>query len=322
FVAESATWRCDLAASSCRKATPAEAQQGGGGRGGRGGGAGAAGGRGGAPADGTPAVRTSPDGTKEALIWNYNLTVRDAATKKNEIALSTDGSEGDAYEFGSIVWSPDSTRIAANRVRPGYRREVHYVESSPADQLQPKHSVNVYAKPGDALALPQPVIFDVASRTQLAVDNTLFPNPYDLSRFQWRKDSRAVTFEYNQRGHQVFRVIEADAATGKARAVISEEAKTFFNYRTANGNLADTGKKYRYDLEDGKDVIWMSECDGWNHLYLMDGATGRVKNQITKGQWVVRAVIKVDESARQIIFSAGGMNAGQDPYFLDYYRIN
>ena len=280
------------------------------------------GGRGGAPADGTPPVRTSPDGTKEALIWNYNITVRDAATKKGEIALSTDGSEGDAYEFGSIAWSPDSKKIAANRVRPGYRREVHYVESSPADQLQPKHTTNVYAKPGDALALPQPVIFDVATKTRLTVDNTLFPNPYGLSNFQWRKDSRAVTFEYNQRGHQVFRVIEADAATGKARAVISEEPKTFFNYRTANGSLADSGKKYRYDLEDGKDVIWMSERDGWNHLYLLDGATGRVKNQITKGDWVVRAVIKVDEPAKQIIFSAGGMNAGKDPYFLSVYRIN
>ena len=267
-------------------------------------------------------MRPSPDGTKEALIWNYNITVRDAATKKNETLLSTDGSEGNAYDFGSIAWSPDSKKIAANRVRPGYRREVHYVESSPADQLQPKHSVNVYAKPGDALALPQPVIFDVASRKQLAIDNTLFPNPYELSRFQWRKDSSAVTFEYNQRGHQVYRVIEADAMTGRTRAVIAEEPKTFFDYRQANGGLADSGKKYRYDVNDGQEVIWMSERDGWNHLYLYDGVTGRVKNQITKGDWVVRAVIKVDEAARRILFSAGGMNAGQDPYFLHDYRIN
>ena len=41
----------------------------------------------------------------------------------------------------------------------------------------------------------------------------------------------------------------------------------------------------------------MSERDGWNHLYLLDGATGAVKNQITKGEWAVRAVIKVDEAA-------------------------
>src|SRR4051812_12040551 len=324
FVVESTTWRCDVAASACRKATPAETQQGGGGRGGRGGGAGGAAfaGRGGAPQDGTTPVRLSPDRKREAVIWNYNVVVRDAGNKGNDVVLSTDGSEGDAYDFGSIAWSPDSMKIAAYRVRPGYRREVHYVESSPADQLQPKHSVNVYAKPGDALPLQQPVIFDITAKKQLALDATLFPNPYDLGRFQWRKDGHAVTFEYNQRGHQVYRVLEADAATGKVRTVISEEPKTFFNYRTANGNLADSGKKYRYDVDDGRDVIWMSERDGWNHLYLIDGATGQVKKQITKGEWVVRAVLKVDEAAKQIVFSAGGMNTGKDPYFLNFYRIN
>ena len=98
-----------------------------------------------------------------------------------------------------------------------------------------------------------------------------------------------------------------DGATGAARAVVSEEPKTFFCY---------SGKKYRFDLADGKDVVWMSERDGWNHLYLIDGATGPVKNQITKGEWVVRAVDKVDESRGQVYFQAGGMDPGQDPYFV------
>ena len=110
----------------------------------------------------------------------------------------------------------------------------------------------------------------------------------------WRKDSRTLTFEYNQRGHQVYRVIEVDAATGKARAVISEEAKTFFYYNPTN-TTRSSGKRFRHDVADGKEVIWMSERDGWNHLYLYDGATGKVKNQITKGEWVVRSVEKVDE---------------------------
>lgn len=66
----------------------------------------------------------------------------------------------------------------------------------------------------------------------------------------------------------------------------------------------------------------MSERDGWNHLYLFDGATGRVKNQITRGDWPVRAVVKVDEAARQIWFSASGMYPGKDPYFVNYYRVN
>jgi dipeptidyl aminopeptidase/acylaminoacyl peptidase len=129
----------------------------------------------------------------------------------------------------------------------------------------------------------------------------------------WWKDGRAFTFEYNQRGHEVYRVVEVEAMTGKARALITEETKTFFCY---------SGKKYRSDLADGKEIVWMSERDGWNHLYLYDGISGAVKNQITKGEWVVRAVVKVDEKARQIWFQASGMVPGKDPYLVHYYRIN
>jgi dienelactone hydrolase len=264
--------------------------------------------------------KTSPDGKWEAWVNNFNVWVRPKGkpnSKDAGIALSFDGSEGNYYALASLAWSPDSKMIAAYRVRPGYARKIQYVESSPADQTQPKYFTMDYAKPGDALDQPQPVLFHVEGKKQFIIDNTLFPNPYQLSRMEWRKDNRAFTFEYNQRGHQVYRIIEVDAASpttmGKPRAVISEEPKTFFCY---------SGKKYRHDLKDGKEVIWMSERDGWNHLYLFDGATGTVKNQITKGPWVVRAVDKVDEEKRQIWFQASGMYPGKDPYFIHYYRIN
>jgi dipeptidyl aminopeptidase/acylaminoacyl peptidase len=265
--------------------------------------------------------RLSPDRQWEALINNYNVAVRRVGGS-DLIRLSTDGSEGDGYELSSIRWSPDSKKLAAYRVRQGYRREVHYVESSPEDQLQPKSASLLYAKPGDVLDVNQPVLFQLDPRRQFVIDNTLFPNAYANSSLVWRKDGRAFTFEYNQRGHQVYRVIEVDAITGRARAIISEEPKTFFDYRTANGTLTDSGKKFRYDVDDGKEVVWMSERDGWCHLYLVDGVTGAVKNQITKGPWVVRGVQHVDPRSRQIWFSAGGMDAGTDPYFANYYRIN
>lgn len=262
----------------------------------------------------------SPDGKWEASISNYNLVVR-RIDSRDPIVLSTDGSEGNYYNARTIAWSPDSTKIAVYRVRPGYRREVRFIESSPEDQIQPKFSSIIYAKPGDVLDLEQPVLFHVDSRKQMNVDNMLFPNPYELSDPAWRKDSRAFTFEYNQRGHQVYRVVEVDAS-GKTRAVISDEPKTFFSYRNANGSLADSGKRYRYDVNDGKEIVWMSERDGWSHLYLYDGANGSVKNQITRGEWVVRSVQRVDEEKRQIWFSAGGKHPGRDPYFLSFYRIN
>jgi dipeptidyl aminopeptidase/acylaminoacyl peptidase len=66
----------------------------------------------------------------------------------------------------------------------------------------------------------------------------------------------------------------------------------------------------------------MSERDGWNHLYLYDYRNGKVKNQITKGQWVVRGVDRVDEEKRQIWFRAGGVRSEQDPYYLHYCRVN
>jgi dienelactone hydrolase len=257
--------------------------------------------------------RVSPDGKWEAFISNYNITLRPVGSNEKAAFLSTDGSEGDCYQLASLAWSPDSKKLAGYRLKPGYQRYVYYVESSPEDQLQPKHSMRLYAKPGDVLDLDQPVLFNIDTRTQANIDNALFPNPYDLSRLEWRKDSSALTFEYNQRGHQVYRIIEVNAATAKPRAVISEEPKTFFTY---------SSKKYRYDVQDGREVVWMSERDGWNHLYLCDGVTGQVKNQITKGNWVVRGVSKVDEANRQIWFSASGMYPGQDPYFVYYYHIN
>ncbi len=254
----------------------------------------------------------SPDGEWEAWIQNYNVAVRKVGEDAFTL-LSQDGSEGNAYARRSMRWSPDSKRLAVYRVIPGHQREIHYVESSPEDQLQPKHSTLIYAKPGDVLDKESPVLFDVAGDRQINVDDSLFPNAFELSSLEWREDSRHITFEYNQRGHQVYRVVEIDASSGATRAVISEEPETFFDY---------SYKNFREDIQDGEEIIWMSERDGWNHLYLYDGATGRVKNQITRGDWVVRGVDHVDEDNRQIYFRASGMISEQDPYFVHTYRTN
>jgi len=269
-------------------------------------------------------VETSPDGKWQAYVVNYNIAVRPKDSKDNsqQTMLSTDGSEGNYYARSTIVWSPDSKHLVAYRILPGHHRVIHYIESSPANQLQPMYSSMVYPKAGDVLDLEQPVLFDVAAKREYPIGNELFPNPFEISGAAWWKDSRGFTFQYNQRGHQVFRVIEVDAATGKARSLISEESKAFIDYRSLTMNQYDTGKIYRHDVADGKEILWMSERDGWAHLYLLDGKTGEIKNQVTKGEWVVRAVNYVDDEKRQIWFEASGMRAGEDPYFVHAYRIN
>jgi len=295
-------------------------------------------------AEGNARNRTSvksPDNKWEAFIQNYNVYLRparqggggrrggEAAPEptgddrlKGAFALSFDGSEGNYYSIFNIWWSPDSQHLVAYRTRPGYDRIVRYVESSPTDQLQPKYQEMKYNKPGDALNVDQPVLFDIASKKQFNIDDALFSNPYQLQRVAWWKDSRAFTFEYNQRGHQVYRIVEVDAATGKPRDLITEESKTFIDYPRLSANMRDHGWIYRYDVNDGVEIIWMSEKDGWPHLYLYNGKTGQLENQITKGNWDVRAVDYVDEAKRQIYFEASGMYPGKDPYYVYAYRIN
>ncbi len=318
--------RCVLATYVCQSVASenADAPQGPG-RGGRAGGAPAA-------ATDAPQFRVSPDGRTEAFIQNFNVFVRPTGRADQAAALSWEGSEGNFYTFQSMQWSPDSKKLAAYRRVPGYNRQLVFVQSSPDDQVQPKVSSRLYRKPGDTVDIDTPVLFSIESRAQTIVSNEQFPNPYANQRVEWRKDSRAFTFEYNQRGHQVYRVIEVDAATGKARTVIDETAKTFIDYRRTAAGLTDSGRTARFDLADGQEIVWMSERDGWSHLYLYDGATGRVKNQITRGHWAVHHVERVDEPRRQIYFTANGMDAGpqagdsravrHDPYFLHWFRIN
>jgi dipeptidyl aminopeptidase/acylaminoacyl peptidase len=69
-------------------------------------------------------------------------------------------------------------------------------------------------------------------------------------------------------------------------------------------------------------MVYASERDGWRHLYLIDTKEGAIKNQITKGEYVVRGIDRIDEGKRQIWFRAGGRNPDQDPYFMHNYRVN
>jgi dipeptidyl-peptidase-4 len=253
----------------------------------------------------------SPDRQWQARIRGGNLFIRSRKADV-ESALSTDGKPGDGYD-GRIIWSPDSTKSIALWTRDGDHRRVYLIESSPPDQLQPKLLSYGYLKPGDQIPLTKPRLFNIAQKRQIPVSDALFPTPWSAEHFRWDSDSSRFTFLYNQRGHQVLRVIAVDAATGAASAIVDEHSKTFIDY-------AD--KSYFRYLERTHEIIWMSERDGWNHLYLYDSSTGKVKNQITRGPWVVRGVDSVDEAKRQIWFHAGGIYPDQDPYYIHYCRIN
>ena len=259
----------------------------------------------------------SPDGKWTAFFQKENLYISRRASGEigptsQTFALSTDGTPGDAYS-GVIRWSPDSTRIAVLRTKAAQEHKVTLIHNAPLDQLQPKVRTIDYLKPGDRIAVPKPHLFDVVNRREIPIPDTLFPTPWSIQELRWAPDSTHFTFYYNQRGHQVLRIVAIGAATGAARALVDEQSPTFVDY---------SGKHFAEYLDDTAELIWMSERSGWNHLYLYDAKTGQVKNPITHGEWVVRRVERVDAAKRQLWFWAGAIRPAQDPYYQHLCRVN
>jgi|GEM_PF-243496 len=263
------------------------------------------------PTDGRSWGPRSPDGrwylfAREGNLWLYETG------GGAEAPLSQDGTAQASYSVDACHWSPDSARLAAVRTEHVPKRQVTLVESSPPDQVQPKVHTFDYPKPGDPIDRPQPRLFDVPRRVPIAIPGDPCPEPWSLGDLRWAADSSRFTFVYNQRGHQRLQVIAVDAASGQTKVLVDEHSDTFICY---------SGKYFCEWLGDDE-LIWMSERDGWNHLWLYDARNGLVRNQITRGEWVVQGVESVDPEKRQVVFRAGGVRPGQDPYYAHWCRVN
>ena len=273
----------------------------------------------------------SPDKKHAAFIRDSNLWVRDAATNK-ETPLTTDGIKDFGYATDNagwassnrpiVLWSPDSKRIATFQQDQRGVGEMYLVETKVG---HPTLQSWKYPLPGDDVVTTiQRVTIDLDGprvvRLQLPPDqhrSTLCDNVAcrggEWADVQWDKDGSKLAFVSTSRDHkeEVLRI--ADATTGAVRDVLEEKVPTFFE--SGNGRV-----NWHY-LPESKEFIWFSERDNWGHLYLYDSETGKLKNQITKGEWNVTQLLRVDEKNRQLYFLGVGREKGRDPYFIHFYRI-
>lgn len=254
-----------------------------------------------------PEVSKSPDGKKQLLLKGGNVYVKDLETGK-EVQLSFDGNKEKPY--GEFTWSPDSKTLVGYRIDPKKIKEVHYVLSSVEGTTRGELKSREYAQPGDDFTSYTPTVFDVIYNKQVKVN----AEPIDFfgpPELHWRKgDNRFYTYEKVDRGHQRFRIIEVDVQTGKTRNILDDQTKTFIY----------ENRIYTRYLPETNEMIWSSEKDGYNHLYLINTITGK-QQPVTKGNWVVRAVDSVDIVKREVWFRASGITSGEDPYFIHHYRI-
>ena len=253
-------------------------------------------------------IQTSPDKKWQIFHRANNLWL----TKDGkEQQLTTNGNSTYYYSaWGSF--SPDSRYFATVRIKPAPKHYVYYVESSPKDQLQPVLHKQEYAKPGDSLNYRVPVIINIETGHVVEPSTDLFDKQYYVSAPKWDSDSKTVTFEFNERGHKTFRVLELSAESGRVRTLIEETNDKYVNYN----------RQYRYDFEDGQHILWTSERDSRNHIYLYDRQKAKLIRQVTRGEFYVRGIQRVDEKQGYVYFSACGMNPQEDPYLIHYYKID
>ena len=252
-------------------------------------------------------MRLSPDGKTRIFCRDNNLwTTQGDVTKP----LTTNGDSTYYYSaWGSF--SADGRYFATVRIKPAPKHYVYYVESSPANQLQPLLHKQEYAKPGDSLNYRVPVVVEVATGRVVEPSTELFSRQYYVSAPRWDADGKHLTFEYNERGHKTFRVLELSVETGQVCTLIEEKNDKYVNYN----------RQQRIDFEDGRHILWTSERDGRNHIYLYDRQKGRLVRQVTKGEYYLRGIQHVDEKQGVVYFSACGMNKDEDPYLIHYYKI-
>ena len=272
----------------------------------------------------------SPDGKKAAYIKNWNLWVRDIDSKK-ETQLTNDGVKDFGYATDNagwkhsdrpiLLWSPNSKKIATFQQDQRNVSDMYLV------------TTNVGAPRLEAWKYPLPVDKDIIRihRVIIEVDQAkvirlqMPPDPRrgtlcdDISCSgsfddnEWNADATKLAFVSSSRDHKEAKMRIADAITGEVKDIFEEKVAT--QYESGQGSV-----NWRF-LPATNEIIWYSERDDWGHLYLYNATTGQLKNQVTKGQFVVSELLKVDEKNRLLYFKANGKENGIDPYYSYLYSI-
>ena len=272
----------------------------------------------------------SPDGKKAVFIRDHNLWVRDIDSGR-ERQLTEDGVKDFGYATDNagwthsdraiVLWSPDSKKVATFQQDQRHLKDMYLVTTNVG---APKLEAWKYPLPGDKeIALIHRVIIDVETGTTVRLkmgpdahrstlcDDISCSGSFDDN--EWSPDAKKLMFVSSSRDHKVATARIADAATGEVKTIFEEKVDT--QYESGQGEI-----NWRY-LPATNEFIWYSERDDWGHLYLYDLTTGKLKNQITKGNWVVTRIARIDAKARRIYFHANGKETGRDPYFSHFYSI-
>ena len=238
-----------------------------------------------------------------------------------------------------IQWSKDSKKFSTTRAderKVGDLWVIHTL-ANPRPILESYR----YAMPGEE-NVPQfeTYVFDVASKARVTIETASFKDQTvqvatdritNKMREQqqentgvgggggpmfggitpvWLADtSDKLYFVRSSRDLHRIDVCVADTSTGKSKALIQERANVFIDVKPLR------------QINNGAELFWWSERDGWGHYYLYDGE-GKLKNQITSGEYMTDAIVSIDDKTRVLYLTGNGKESNEDPYYDHLYRVN
>lgn len=252
----------------------------------------------------------SPDGQWRVVVNPNEVTVT-AVSGAQKLYASTGGQGVPALPEGFVwggtpAWSPDGSHFAlwATRTVPVHQYLVK-------DSVKNTEKSIDYEKPGDDRTQSLACVFSLSGGFRYPGKEVLGLT-MGTDRLDWTADSTRLRSTYVLRGFTGHGIIEYDVRSARWRKLLAEEDPKFvYTY----------GMSYRYDLPD-ETALWVSERSGWAQLYRVDLRTGKTLNALTSGKWVMKAVLHVDEVARQVTFIGLGREQGEDPYCRHVYRVN
>lgn len=279
----------------------------------------------------------APDGRHSVRVEQDNLWLRRGADGERR-ALTVDGEPSYGYgvlpDFAlrgiprregrmqmppfAVTWSPDSQRLFGVRYDERKVLPYPYLATAPTTGFRPVvHEVRLGLLGDAEQARDAWFVTEVDGGTRSIAVPEGWHTLTEAGVLGWSADAAKVYTAIVRYDHPArLRLVEVDVRTGGVRTVREERSDTRVQLNSYPYNRPAV-----HVLQHDDGIVWFSQRDGWGHLYLVDRRDGRVVRQLTKGAWLVRDVVGVDEVRRQVLFTAGGREPG-DPYQRRLYRVS
>ena len=268
-------------------------------------------------------AKISPDGSKVAYVYNnniYSVELPPAGAVNvmapQPVQLTSDGTDHllngwfdyayseELYCVDGFRWSPDSKSIAYWQNDLAKVGTFYMINNT--DSIYPKIIPILFSKVGEPIAQAKIGVLTVATKQTKWMNIEGDPSSHYLARMEWTPDGKSIITQQLNRAQNNSKLVLSDPATGASKVIYNETDEAWIDLKAFWGHVGGIGWDW---IENGKAFLWVSEKDGWRHIYrvTLDGQ----ETLLTKGNFDVTSVNGTDEKKGYVYFGASPTNATQ-----------